>query len=72
MRFNQGDRVRPSQEAIRLGIWKALRHGVPPKERRGTIVNCWQDKVEVKWDPPIGSLRRNGVMVSKNFLRMAK
>lgn len=72
MRFNPGDRVRPTKEALRRNIWKALRSGVAPKDRIGTIVRCWQDTVEVKWDPPIGSLRRNGVAVSKNFHRLVQ
>ena len=71
MRFNQGDRVKPTAEALRLRVWTATRLGFRPCDRRGTILRCWQDKVEVKWDLPIGSLKRNGVMVAKRFLELS-
>ena len=70
MRFNEGDRVKPTAEALRRRIWTATRLGFRPCDRRGTILRCWQHKVEVKWDLPIGSLKRNGVMVSKKVLEL--
>jgi hypothetical protein len=71
VRFNQGDRVKPTEEALRLRVWNATRLGVRPRDRRGTILRCWQDKVEVKWDFPVGSLNRNGTMVGKRFLELS-
>lgn len=71
VRFNQGDRVKPTAEALRRRIWVATRLGVRPCDRVGTILYCWQDRVQVKWDAPVGSLRRNGVMVAKEFLELA-
>ena len=50
--------MKSTAEALRLRVWTATRLGFRPCDRRGTILRCWQDKVEVKWDLPIGSLNR--------------